>query len=602
MLCKQRFYAPPHRPDPDIPDIPDMIARSRFQIPFAALAATLLLSACAQAPAQRDADPAPAPTAKPAARAEPLPRQELTGQILYQSLLAEIAGQRGNLGLSVSAYLDLARSTRDPRYARRAAEMALHGRDVQTALQAARLWAEIDPESALARQMLAGLLVSANRLDELPQHVAKLLAQEGDNLGDGLMRLNRLFARYPDKQAVLAIIEQLTVPYVGLAEAHYARAQAALHAGAWQRGVEEADKALGLRPDWDTAAMLKAQLQRAEAPEASLETLRRHLAAHPQAREVRLQYARGLVGARKFPQARAEFQRLLGDYPDNPDVIYAVAVLSMQLSDWDTAEANFSKLLGRDFTEADTVRLYLGQIAEERKQFDVALRRYAEVAPGEQYLAAQLRIAQLLARQGQLDAGRRHLQALRAAGQADRIQLLLAESQLLRDAGQTREAYALLTESLAAQPEQPELLYEAALLAEKIGQHDVLEANLRKLIALKPDHAHAYNALGYSFAERNQRLAEAEQLITKALQLSPDDPFIIDSMGWVLFRKGDSAGAVLHLQRAYSIRPDPEIAAHLGEVLWLLGRQDEARRTWQEAAKANPGNEVLAEVIKRYAP
>ena len=599
MLCKQRFYAPPHRPDPDIPD---MIARSRFQIPFAALAATLLLSACAQAPAQRDADPAPAPTAKPAARAEPLPRQELTGQILYQSLLAEIAGQRGNLGLSVSAYLDLARSTRDPRYARRAAEMALHGRDVQTALQAARLWAEIDPESALARQMLAGLLVSANRLDELPQHVAKLLAQEGDNLGDGLMRLNRLFARYPDKQAVLAIIEQLTVPYVGLAEAHYARAQAALHAGAWQRGVEEADKALGLRPDWDTAAMLKAQLQRAEAPEASLETLRRHLAAHPQAREVRLQYARGLVGARKFPQARAEFQRLLGDYPDNPDVIYAVAVLSMQLSDWDTAEANFSKLLGRDFTEADTVRLYLGQIAEERKQFDVALRRYAEVAPGEQYLAAQLRIAQLLARQGQLDAGRRHLQALRAAGQADRIQLLLAESQLLRDAGQTREAYSLLAESLAAQPEQPELLYEAALLAEKIGQHDVLEANLRKLIALKPDHAHAYNALGYSFAERNQRLAEAEQLITKALQLSPDDPFIIDSMGWVLFRKGDSAGAVLHLQRAYSIRPDPEIAAHLGEVLWLLGRQDEARRTWQEAAKANPGNEVLAEVIKRYAP
>jgi tetratricopeptide (TPR) repeat protein len=602
MLCKQRFYAPPHRPDPDIPDIPDMIARSRFQIPFAALAATLLLSACAQAPAQRDADPAPAPTAKPAARAEPLPKQELTGQILYQSLLAEIAGQRGNLGLSVSAYLDLARSTRDPRYARRAAEMALHGRDVQTALQAARLWAEIDPESALARQMLAGLLVSANRLDELPQHVAKLLAQEGDNLGDGLMRLNRLFARYPDKQAVLAIIEQLTVPYVGLAEAHYARAQAALHAGAWQRGVEEADKALGLRPDWDTAAMLKAQLQRAEAPEASLETLRRHLAAHPQAREVRLQYARGLVGARRFPQARAEFQRLLGDYPDNPDVIYAVAVLSMQLSDWDTAEANFSKLLGRDFTEADTVRLYLGQIAEERKQFDVALRRYAEVAPGEQYLAAQLRIAQLLARQGQLDAGRRHLQALRAAGQADRIQLLLAESQLLRDAGQTREAYSLLAESLAAQPEQPELLYEAALLAEKIGQHDVLEANLRKLIALKPDHAHAYNALGYSFAERNQRLAEAEQLITKALQLSPDDPFIIDSMGWVLFRKGDSAGAVLHLQRAYSIRPDPEIAAHLGEVLWLLGRQDEARRTWQEAAKANPGNEVLAEVIKRYAP
>ncbi|MCZ7655379.1 MAG: tetratricopeptide repeat protein [Rhodocyclaceae bacterium] len=184
----------------------------------------------------------------------------------------------------------------------------------------------------------------------------------------------------------------------------------------------------------------------------------------------------------------------------------------------------------------------------------------------------------------------------------DAIQYLLAESQLLRDAGKTGEAFELLDNSLKEQPEQPELLYESALLAEKLGHHDVLEAYLRKLIRIKPEHAHAYNALGYSFAERNQRLAEAEQLIVKALQLSPDDPFIIDSMGWVLYRKGDSAGALTHLQRAFSIRPDPEIAAHLGEVLWALGRRDEARKTWQEAVKANPDNAVLAEVIKRFSP
>lgn len=583
-----------------------MIALPRSFLINAALAATcVLVAACAQTPAQRPTESAPAQPAseaRPKERAEPLPKQELTGQILYQTLLAEIAGQRGNLGLSASAYMDLARTTRDPRMARRAAEVALHGRDLETALQAARLWVEIDPESSQARQMMAGLLVSANRLDELQPHVAKLLAQEGENLGDSLLRLNRLFARYPDKKAVLIIVEQLTVPYVGLAEAHFARAQAALNAGEWQRGVAEADKAIALRPDWDVAVMLKAQLQRAESPADALETLRAYLSAHPQAREVRLQYARSLVGARKFPQARAEFQRLLGDFPGNTDVIYAVAVLSMQLADWATAEENFKKLLGRDFAEVDTVRLYLGQIAEERKQFDDALRWYAEVAPGEQYLAAQLRIAQLLAKQGKLEAGRRHLQEVRAAGNVDRIQLLLAESQLLRDAGMTREAYQLLEDNLAAQPEQPELLYESALLAEKLGRHDVLETNLRKLIRIKPDHAHAYNALGYSLAERNQRLAEAEQLIVKALQLSPDDPFILDSMGWVLFRKGDNAGALAQLQRAYSIRPDPEIAAHLGEVLWMLGRRDEARLTWREAARAHPGNEVLAEVIKRFSP
>jgi tetratricopeptide (TPR) repeat protein len=565
-----------------------------------AVVAAFILSACAQAPARQSAEAAP--EVQPKARVEPLPQQELTGQILYQTLLAEIAGQRGNLDLSASAYMDLARSTRDPRVARRAAEMALHGRNLDMALQATRLWVEIDPESSQAHQMMAGLLVSANRLDELQPHVAKLLAQEGENLGDGLMRLNRLFARYPDKKAVLTMVEQLTQPYIGLPEAHFARAQAALNAAEWRRGIAGADKALDLRPDWDLAVMLKAQLQRTESPEAAIETLRTYLAGHPQAREVRLQYARNLVGARKFSQARTEFQRLLGDFPGNVDVIYAVAVLSVQLSDWEAAEENFKKLLGKDFAEIDTVRLYLGQIAEERKQFDAALRWYAEVAPGEQYLAAQLRIAQLLARQGNLDAGRRHLQEVRAAGNADRIQLLLAESQLLRDGGRTQEAYELLAGGLATQPEQSELLYESALLAEKLGRHEAMEASLRKLIRLKPEHAHAYNALGYSFAERNQRLEEAEQLVLKALQLSPDDPFIIDSMGWVLYRKGDNQGALAHLQRAFSIRPDPEIAAHLGEVLWALGRRDEAKRIWQEAAKAHPGNEVLAEVIKRFAP
>ena len=565
-----------------------------------AVVAAFILSACTQAPARQSAEAAP--EVQPKARVEPLPQQELTGQILYQTLLAEIAGQRGNLDLSASAYMDLARSTRDPRVARRAAEMALHGRNLDMALQATRLWVEIDPESSQAHQMMAGLLVSANRLDELQPHVAKLLAQEGENLGDGLMRLNRLFARYPDKKAVLTMVEQLTQPYIGLPEAHFARAQAALNAAEWRRGIAGADKALDLRPDWDLAVMLKAQLQRTESPEAAIETLRTYLAGHPQAREVRLQYARNLVGARKFSQARTEFQRLLGDFPGNVDVIYAVAVLSVQLSDWEAAEENFKKLLGKDFAEIDTVRLYLGQIAEERKQFDAALRWYAEVAPGEQYLAAQLRIAQLLARQGNLDAGRRHLQEVRAAGNADRIQLLLAESQLLRDGGRTQEAYELLAGGLATQPEQSELLYESALLAEKLGRHEAMEASLRKLIRLKPEHAHAYNALGYSFAERNQRLEEAEQLVLKALQLSPDDPFIIDSMGWVLYRKGDNQGALIHLQRAFSIRPDPEIAAHLGEVLWALGRRDEAKRTWQEAAKAHPGNDVLAEVIKRFAP
>ena len=545
------------------------------------------------------------PTAKqpkPKARIEPLPNLELTPQILYQALLAEIAVQRGGAELSASAYLDLAKKTRDPRIARRAAEVALHARDLDTALQAAQLWVDADPESPLALQMLTGLLVGANRLDEIQPHIAKLLSQDSENVGGGLLGLNRLFARHPDKKAVLRLVEQITVPYVGRAEAHYARAQAALAAGAWQHGIAEIDRAIALRPDWEQAVLLKAQLQHPELADQALETLRGYLAAHPKALEVRQHYARGLVGQRKYQEARAEFQRLLEEFPDNAEVIYAVAILSTQLRDWDRAEENFRKLLERDFAEASAVRLYLGQIAEERKRPEEALSWYAQVPPGEQYLAAQIRIAQMLGKQGKLEDARRHLRDAAASNAAERVQLLLAEAQILRDAGEASAAFDLLESSLSVQPNQPELLYESALLAEKLGRTEVLEAKLRNLIQISPEHAHAYNALGYSFAERNERLEEAQQLIAKALQLSPEDPFILDSMGWVLFRRGDSAGALTYLQRAFALRPDPEIAAHLGEVLWAMGRRDEAKKTWREAEKANPGNEALAEVIRRLRP
>jgi len=577
----------------------------RHGLSVAAMGAALLLSACAQVP-ERQAPPAAAvPAAAKAAvapRVEPLPAMELTPRILYQALIAEIAGQRGDMALSASAYLELARATRDPRFARRAGEIALHARDLEGALNAARLWVGADPDSAQARQMLASLLVSANRLDEAFPHVASVLAQEMEQIGEAMLRLNRLFARHPDKAAVLIMVERLTLPYGGIAEAHFARAQAALSAAAWQRGIAEAAKAVALRPDWEEAVLLKAQLEKPEVPEQALETLRGYLGAYPKAREVRLQYARNLVGARRYEPARAEFQRLLDAFPDDVDIIYAVAILSSQLNDWDVAEANFRKLLTRDFADIDAVRLYLGQIAEERKQPAEAMQWYALVKAGDQHLAARIRTAQLLSRQGRLDEARQQLRDAAAANPAERMQMVLGEAQLLRDAGQLRAAFDLLDGHLSAQPEQPDLLYESALLAERIGRTDLLEARLRTLMRLKPEHAHAYNALGYALADRNERLDEAQQLIVRALSFAPDDPFILDSMGWVLFRRGDNAGALTYLQRAYAIRADAEIAAHLGEVLWLMDRRGEARRIWREAARATPGNELLGSVMKRLDP
>ena len=249
--------------------------------------------------------------------------------------------------------------------------------------------------------------------------------------------------------------------------------------------------------------------------------------------------------------------------------------------------------------EADGIRLNLGQIAERRKDPERALQWYRTVEQGQNYLDTQVRIASVLAGQGKLNEARQHLQRVDADADT-RKRLRIAEAQLLRTADHGAEAFALLDEELQRAPDDQDLLYESAMLAEQTGKIDVMESRLRKLIALKPDHAHAYNALGYSLADRGERLEEAESLITRALELTPGDPFILDSMGWVRFRRGNPEEALRHLERAYDMRPDPEIAAHLGEVLWAMKREADAARVWNDALSAHPDNSVLKNVMQRF--
>jgi Flp pilus assembly protein TadD len=244
------------------------------------------------------------------------------------------------------------------------------------------------------------------------------------------------------------------------------------------------------------------------------------------------------------------------------------------------------------------VRFTLGQVAEEQKNWKAATDWYLSIQSGEHYLPSRLRTAGVMAKEGRLAEAREFLHTVNVSGE-ERIQLLIAEAQLLREANQHREAFELLGKALEAQPEQPELLYDHALTAEKLERFEVLEGSLRKLIQLKPDHAHAHNALGYSFAERNLRLPEARKLIERALELAPEDYYIVDSLGWVLYRMGDLNGAAEQLRHAYLGRPDGEIGAHLGEVLWMMGERAEAERIWQDALKHHPANETLQKTVKR---
>ena len=544
--------------------------------------------------------PLKAPAKKPALEA-PVD-EDLVARTVFQSLVGELALQRGDAELGVSAWADLARHTRDPHVIARATEVATATRQYDLALELTQLWLEVEPDSTKARQTESSLLLLSNRIDELAPQLATLLAQDKGNIPNNLMHLNRMLGRHADKKAVQQLIEQVATPYGDLPEAHFAMGLAAANANDLMRAQGEFQKALQLRPDWETAELAYAQLLARTSPANAIASLNEFLANKPEAREARLTLARLLISERKYDAARDEFEILLKASPDDPEIVYPVAMLALQQGDPASARVQFEKLLKSNFRDKSTVHFFLGQIAEDQKNHELALDHFRQVTGGEQYVPARSRAAQILMQQGKTDEARDQLRTAKGSTDSERTLLTLAEAQLLREAGRDSEAYELLEAALAKQPDNPELLYEAALTAERLGKPDVLEKHLGRLIELKPDHAHANNALGYSLAERNIRLDEAHKLIAHALALSPKDPFIMDSMGWVLFRQGKLPEALKTLQTAYGIKADPEIAAHLGEVLWAMGRKDEAARLLQEAAKKSPDNAVLAAALKKFQP
>jgi tetratricopeptide (TPR) repeat protein len=467
-------------------------------------------------------------------------------------------------------------------------------------LEAARLWHELEPASPQALQVVAVLLVGAKRVEEAEPYLAKLLGSDSVNVEGGFMQLNRLLASNPDKAVNLRVVRRLAEKHAGVPQAHFAVAQAAFAAGEDEEALAAVRRAAKLRPDWEPGVILEAQILQRRSPAEAARRLGEFVAAHPEAREARMNYARALVLDKRFPEARKQFEAILAASPGNTEVIYAVGLLAFQLKDYVTAEQNMKRLLDLGYREPNAVRYLLGQIAEEQKQWPRAIEWYQAIDIGEHALPARLRTASAMAKQGRLDEARAYLRKIEPDSPEQQVQLTVAEAQLLREANRNAEAYEVLGQALQKTPEQPDLLYDLALTAEKLGHFDALEANLRKLIAMRPDHAHAYNALGYSLADRSLRLSEARKLIEKALEISPEDHFIMDSLGWVLYRQGDLKGAAAQLRRAYNGRPDAEIGAHLGEVLWMLGERDEAKRVWSESLQSSPENETLRKTIERF--
>jgi Flp pilus assembly protein TadD, contains TPR repeats len=574
------------------------------------LLGSLLLTACAHAPARTPVNQIGQPEAadqveQPEPQAEApqvLPNVELSSELLYEFLLSEIASQRGNDTLAVEGSSDLAKKTRDPRLAMRAAHLALQFGQNDKAIEALRIWRDADPSSLMARRMLSSVLLRSGKLDEAGEELVKLLKADEDHSAQTFVQIYQMLATYPDKAAALKLLRQLAQLYPRVAEAHWGVAQLAQASGDGELALNEARQARSLRPEWDMAVSLEALLLQKNAPQQGLDVLRSYLSSYPDAREIRLQYARALLDQKQYKPARDEFQRMADENPDNPDMAYAIALISLQLNDFKSAEIQLKQALSKGKKEQDTVQYYLGQLSEAKKNEEEAIAYYREVKDGEYLMAAQIRIAYLLSKRGQLAEARQLLQQARATDNQQRVQLVMIEAQLLREANQFDEAYRVLNQALEKLPNHIDLLYETAMMADKIGKPDVFEQLMRKLIKIKPDHAQAYNALGYGMLERNERIPEAMQLVEKALQLAPDDAAIMDSVGWGYYRSGKLDESVKMLRRAFAGNANPEIAAHLGEVLWVRGDKDEAKKIWQDSLKENSGNEQLQAVIKKFGP
>lgn len=571
------------------------------------LLGSLLLAACAHAPLNQTEDQAGQAGAEdqPELQAESpqaLPNIELSSELLYEFLLSEIAGQRGNDSIAVERSSDLAKKTRDPRLAMRATHLALQFGQIDKAIEALRIWREADPSSLMARRMLSSVLLRSGKIDEAGAEFIELLKADESHSAQLFIQIYQMLATYPDKAAALKSYRELAQLYPRVAEAHWGTAQLALASGDEELALSEAKQAHSLRPEWDMAVSLEAQLLQKNTPQQGLDVLRGYLASYPDAHDIRLQYARALLDQKQYKPAREQFQRMADENPDNPDFAYAIALISLQLNDLKSAEIQLKQALDKGKKDQDTVQFYLGQLSEAKKNEEEAITYYREVKGGEYLLPAQIRLAYLLSKHGQLAEARLLLQQAQATDNRQRVKLAMVEAQLLREAGQYDEAYQVLNLTLEKMPNQADLLYETAMMADKVGKPDVFEQLMRRLIKLKPDHAQAYNALGYGLLERNERIPEAMQLVEKALQLAPNDAAIMDSVGWGYYRSGKLDESVEMLRRAYAGNANPEIAAHLGEVLWVRGDKAEAKKIWQDSLKENSGNEELQAVIKKFDP
>lgn len=596
------------------------MSASQYPAPrFAALLLVLLtLAGCAtptpnrveSAPATLSVASAESPEAadtQPANETDPLeppasslPRLELTSADFYRFLVGDVAEQRGMSDLAADAYLELAKTTRDPRVARRAVETAVRAGRLEHALQAARLWDELMPGLEAPKQMVVALTLKVGRTQEAEPYLSRMFAAKPDDAPQAFLQLHRFWPADTPRTVAADMTAHLAEPYPNMPEAQLALGVAQMAAGRLELALAAFDKTLALKPGWEGAILLKAQALETLQPTDATRFLGEMSKAHPNQPNLALNYARRLAAEKRYEESRTEYQKLVSQFPRHGEALVGLGLINMQLHHYPEAEKSLQAALDTAPRNPDTLYYYLGQIAEEQWAMEKARTWYERVTSGDNLAAARLRLPRVLVKLGKVSEALSLARALPTDTPDARMERAQVEAQVLRESRQYAEALKVLEGIIKDNPENLDLIYDRSLIYDYMGNLEGAMRDLRKYLSMRPQSVLALNALGYTMANRNHALSEAEGYLSQALALDPNNPVIIDSMGWLRYRQGRLTEARDLIGSAYARLRDPEVGAHYGEILWQLGRRDEARQIWAESRKLDPANETIEDTLKRF--
>ncbi|MCG8382110.1 MAG: tetratricopeptide repeat protein [Gammaproteobacteria bacterium] len=524
--------------------------------------------------------------------------------LVYNLLLGELAGRRGNIDIALESYEKASMLSQDPEVAERALQIALYSQRWKSVESTAKRWIRLSPKESAPHRVLLTAYIRQGNIEPAVEEAEKVIALSRTSekrTYDGLLAV---FKRVNKPDVTGAIAGKLVQADTQVASRHFLQARLAVHHGDIPLAEQAVRHTLALDPEHISALLLEAQLliQQKRAGEG-FKALEEALSRYPDNLGLRLGYARLLVADQQYDEAIGQIERLYGENSANGNLVFGLGLLAMESQALEKAEKYLNQAVSLDVRTSEA-HLYLARIADNQKKYDKATAHYARVRHEEGQFEAQLRIAELMAAQGEIEPALTHLSLLRSrySGVTNQVDFDLSEAEILRQAGRIEEALALLTRSLESRPENTQLRYMRALISDSAGMSEQFESDIHIVLEKEPKNAHALNALGYYWADKGIRLNEAKAYIEQAIALLPNDPAIIDSVGWIHYRLGNLEEALVHLRKAYTLLPEAEVAAHLGEVLWVMGKKAEARDVWAEALERSPKDKILRKVLERFKP